>query len=1151
MLKPYVMQTNTQEEEDKTEEAFGSPRLSTLATDDTYFGIISNYMNDRFGMSEDRYDRQEIVDAYVNNMRSFNAGQSVTTLTEAAHLYKADDAQRSRAGEAYKLWDNTKGAFEEGGTFGERADAVYDYARALIIDPVNLFSLGVGKLVTGGASKVAAKTTQAALQTATKQITEEGIKKGLSEAAIRSKVVGAERKLMNDVLTNKAIQGAPSGAVDAAMRSAVKKEVVGATLFDTTAALGINAAYQSAQQYAGVQSEYDATQAAITGLTGVTGGALMYGLHLLRKGVSENSVSLAYGAIDQAQTARAAARAADAEAGRKATKEALKNIDTKAVVAQLRDSTAAAKEWMARVKSGEAMLDAAGTPVRDVSAQAFNIFLEGVDGVAGINKILEKNNIFYYGGDEYRHFSDWLTKTIKNDLPEDVNKEIEAFYKATIGSEGSSLADKSLNEFMDVFAASSSNFGLFGNGVSRSSKILSKVAGDTPEEKIANAFDATIEPVPSKVREGIANGTMKLQQNLIRMIVTHPGTTALNVIGWVNASGMQSLSDMVRGTLYGTRALGALASGNKMTANQYGNLARNMFALQKQKMVNLVDGFATQQATLDILGANPKLQDKFLRYMAGGIEDEATLRAMGMSLKEATSVDKFIDVFQTAYGVKAVDIYTKTQEFMYAIDKQIRLKYGKSYNEFIADPQLWKALDGKQWAEVQTTAVEDALRNVYSKSYGDSKTTLGGVAKMIEDARKYPVIGAMIPFGQFFNNTIVNMADYSGVSLIHKYVTGSTRDAMELHTRAAVGVTLMGAFAAKEYKNMEAGLAWHEERQRDGQVVSRLYDFPFSFYKAIGRMAAHIHRDGEVPAEMFAEIVETFGPGNLTRQLGDTANLGYRLMLDLVSGEDADVKDVLSQMVGSTVSMYVSGFSRPLDPVNLIAGMAQGEKFEDPDRNDGAKWINNSVRYVDQIFNALDVSIQEYVPEALGGGEKPAAKVSPLSNRPNPVAIGRIFGYRAVPAQTSIETMFNEAGLPDWRTNLKADIPEANNRVNRIIFKFLEVNAANVIDTPKWKESDSKTKVKVIRKMISTAKEQALDVLKGTNVDEDERIALLYDISKRNSGITDKDINEALIKFGYEGDVTDLPLRQLRYIVDYLDMQKREGRAEVEDIARG
>jgi hypothetical protein len=47
------------------------------------------------------------------------------------------------------------GAFSKDRTLGEKADAVYDYARAMIIDPVNIVSLGVGKLFAQGSSKLA------------------------------------------------------------------------------------------------------------------------------------------------------------------------------------------------------------------------------------------------------------------------------------------------------------------------------------------------------------------------------------------------------------------------------------------------------------------------------------------------------------------------------------------------------------------------------------------------------------------------------------------------------------------------------------------------------------------------------------------------------------------------------------------------------------------------------------------------------------------------------------------------------------------------------------------------------------------------------------------------------------------------------------
>ena len=92
---------------------------------------------------------------------------------------------------------------------------------------------------------------------------------------------------------------------------------------------------------------------------------------------------------------------------------------------------------------------------------------------------------------------------------------------------------------------------------------------------------------------------------------------------------------------------------------------------------------------------------------------------------------------------------------------------------------------------------------------------------------------------------------------------------MEMYTKAAVGLTYIGYSMQAERVNMEEGLAWHQERDNDGQVRSRLYDFPFSFYKGAGRLAAEAYYGQGVPPEMYADFVTTFGVGNLTRTLGD------------------------------------------------------------------------------------------------------------------------------------------------------------------------------------------------------------------------------------------------------------------------------------------
>ena len=58
--------------------------------DDDNFNVVNQYMDQRFGMREGKdHNRQEVVDSFVNHMRKFSFGQSITTVSELAYLNKA------------------------------------------------------------------------------------------------------------------------------------------------------------------------------------------------------------------------------------------------------------------------------------------------------------------------------------------------------------------------------------------------------------------------------------------------------------------------------------------------------------------------------------------------------------------------------------------------------------------------------------------------------------------------------------------------------------------------------------------------------------------------------------------------------------------------------------------------------------------------------------------------------------------------------------------------------------------------------------------------------------------------------------------------------------------------------------------------------
>ncbi len=200
-----------------------------------------------------------------------------------------------------------------------------------------------------------------------------------------------------------------------------------------------------------------------------------------------------------------------------------------------------------------------------------------------------------------------------------------------------------------------------------------------------------------------------------------------------------------------------------------------MMDLQRQKVRNMVDPYGTKDTILDYMAVRPEAQREIFRYLNGGVEVKGILDEFELNpdkIKDKNFVQKTNELFETLYAVKAQDFITKTQEFAYAIDKQVRIKYGKTFAEFLQDDELVKYLSQpgtdmfKEFAEIEARAVQDALRNTFSKKYGGNDGYLQKLANGIEEVRNVPGIGVLAPFGQFWNNSVAFMFDHSGISLL-------------------------------------------------------------------------------------------------------------------------------------------------------------------------------------------------------------------------------------------------------------------------------------------------------------------------------------------------------------------------------------------------
>ena len=1133
--------------EDQTQEAFTSegpaPEGVRDLTRDDVFAKIAPYMKSRFGMTDDKFERQEIVDAYVNSMRKFNFGQSVVTLSEMSYLKNASDVEKAEAAAAYQTFDSMKGAFAEGTSGMEKLDAVYDYGRALIVDPVNLVSLGVGKLLAGGGTKAAVQVAKEAVKREAADIIK---RRGITEGA-KLEARQKERQIIGQILKNETFKDVAGGEFRKAAQSAAKREALFTGLSDTVAGVSMDAVYQRSMKEVDLQTEYNLMQGSFAAAGGMFGTGLSIGLaKLARTGDPDTDMLGAY-FFDQANTQLAEARKIAGSVG-----QTVKDLDLTSFQDGLKGFKDGIESFSEKVERG-ALLRLMGTGQRvPKETQIRKAFYLGdpETGVKGLVDILADSGVrTWTKRTDDDNFSNWMMDLVKA-LPDNVRNQIDDVFRNSLGKAVPDYKGKSLVQALDMDAKAFSVAGQQLNIMAQASKTLRYIKPDEPDKMLEELVKAELPSIMPRVRQAFSEKTSYLQRNLIRMLVTHPGTTALNLIGWQSASTLQSTSDIIRGTLYGGAALLNSAMFNRESASQYARKAGLMFSLQKQKMMNLLDPHMTYEAFLDFAAYNPEAQKKMFRYMSGGVELEAVAKDLGFSdfaaaakasgvegaeaLTAKTNIfDKAMDGLQTVYGVKAQDLLTKSQEFMYAIDKRVRAEYGVTYSEFLRDPNLWQRMQGDKYAEIVSEASDDALRNVFAKQYGGTKGPLQFTAKVIEDMRKLPVLGAMVPFGQFFNNTLGHMMDHTGISLIHKYVAGTTRDPMELLTKSAAGLTFIGAMAAYEKDYLEEGLPLFSERSSDGTIRNRQYDFPYSFYKAIGRMAAYVARDGEIPRATIEEIAATFGPEQLTRQLGDSVRASYEMLIDIGTSDDVNAVRALTEVVQKSASMYISGYTRPLDPVNQIVALTRNEPYASPDRAQGAKWVNNSVRYIDELLGAMEVYT------------KPEQKERTLSGSPDRLPIGRIFGFREELAQTPIQEMFNQAGLAQWRTNIRSNIKAPLNDINRVITPILNYYASSMLDSNLWKNSDAPKRKELISGVISEAKKDALAMLSASYDKEDRKSVLLYKLGQ-SSFIKKNELRNLLVDMDLGDDPSELDTEQLKFLVAYIDMQKDQEKMQEE-----
>ena len=1067
--------------------------------------LINRYLNNMRGF------------AGGNTVRAFN---ELSFLNSLDMKKTADKEAMNAAGQAYTIFEGMETLFGETDA-GEKMSILGDYIRENVLDPSNLLSFGIGKLFISGGTKLATRAAQkAAMKKFRESLRKQGVsRKTATKEQIDSAKKVAEKewatimkstakKNTNIAVKNRAAKIGKKG-YEAFAKKQTLKEIGGNVLVDGVASAGTALAYENGLVRAtGREANYEyATGMAILGTLVFGGGQGLLAAKASKLGgrprvSSKDEPELTkdgfkvsrknYDFTDRFGTEDLALPMTDVLAP-----ERLKLSESIRGGASIMDSlkrhieeNGSTESWRKSVKAGKDLrLGVYGdTLIAD--------FIMGNDkkNLIGLVHVMLDQGFSIRERFEGDTVSNFLKDVVKTADPSDFKKFIKDFQKSTGFTVYTSpetgkvkkLSTFTAEDFSNVIAEWASRAGTEFKVLSDAKKMLdpekipenitykdyanslfltglerrgadspTNILGLPKKSAFAEGLDTTVRAVGQFIPE---KETIEAGQNkVIRMLVSAPSTSYLNLIGWGAATGLNSATDILMSLSFLGRSARQFLLNNPDAAESL-RIAGAYARSQKQKLRNLLDPNMTYDAFQSIAAKDPELLKTLTRVIPGGVEDtDLLIKQMGFNPNQTiigSATDELVEFAQAVGLVKMQDVFTKSQEFVHQLDKNLRISFNKSWSEFFSDKNASRLMNTRQYKKAVARASEETQRSIFSLSFKDRTTTVGTFAGFIEDARKVPGLGLLVPFGRFFNNTIAFASDMSGASWVsYSLRPKDDRSARELFIRGAMGWGLAYSLAQDEAIYKEQGLGPFDKpdhlklpflgiiKEGTGAAIDEKFNFPTSHFKAAGRVWSYAFSGQKMPDGEAAEIIDTVGLDQLTRQLNRTIDGFGTATRKLLQG-DMGLVDAAQKVVGGIPSQIFSGMTRFLDPLNSSFGLARGENYRLTDRKDGVylkRMAMDSTRYMDQFVDLV-----------MGKGEPD--KINDIIGRARN-QFTKNLGVREVKL-TYLAKLLNIVGQQDFLANIDSKSARANNKFNDIFFDLAEYRAKQLIQSKTFKEGD-------------------------------------------------------------------------------------------------
>lgn len=1035
---------------------------------------IRDYMIDRKGTQwRDRPD-DELLDTFVSHMRWIDSNE-VSTMGELRYVMGADAEKKGRVKAAYDTYDDLSSFLTNDGALGA-AEGAWEYTKATLFAP----STWIGGIIGG---KLASKTLSATA------------KKTILDMAVREALQKGGQPAANDVIKS-------------AVKSKVKTAIVAGTLTDASLSTVQDAMYQSARMEVGAQDDYSVLQGGIAAAGGLLGGVIAYTPHSLTKNMSGlANADLKLSTVRKLRAIKAGEKAAPR------IEKAIQNV-TKSI-----------KDWTDMVKDGKAVM---GDPLEEVGDKLAWFFdTNNPESVARI--------IIDSGADL------------------DLSKEAEQGFTEQLLNFARELPQESLDSFNKILEPQGITFGhlldtiataqhAVGQGLYQSSEAkryamkVSEVmiANKTADKNIIGIMKDTLDmPEPEYDSAQVARYTASLWR---RMLVSHPGTTMLNVVGWGEAFGARSIAEMVHGGTLGTLGyMGKLM--NKEWGDKQLHRSKALLQNQKYKLQMLLDPYSTREGFKALVDRLPnKSQKAIVQAYFGGVDRMSPQNIYKVGDGPVVKGAEFVaDWSATLSLVKAQDVLTKSFSAISDLDRLSRLHYGRGLGDLMEKGET-NLLTEDMW----NTSLNNMLKDTFSVDHTRGEGRLNQLAGVVEKVSNAPYLGFLFPFGRFMNNNLAMFMEYSPIGFLplaskiyrDKAVTFNTQEKV---MRAMVGTTALATFYNMEGENQEEGKQWYQTEDSTGAITTRANISPENTYRILSRMV-HMGVEGQpISKEMMKELWNVLGPGQWARQANSSNPLTD--VIDYLRTANLEDQQAYWSAVGEIakgLSGIASGFTRPLDTANKLSGFARDNDVQIDRRlasSTGDAIIQELTRYTNSLFSPFigEGETQTGVP-IIGEAKRSATRPEGDIRDPNPVS--SLMSRKEEPPLNNIDRLLGMVNLPPFSVDQRSGIPEFDHFVNEEVAPILNREARRMLEDPLFERAPEYIKVKRVNDMIGQVREEVIRSLQDGNVGSPDD--QLYRERSAWTSLSQEDRQMARRELGIDTPDRELSKMQLEVLKEYI-----------------